>query len=116
MVGGTTLAEYAALVERAALVVCGNTLPMHLADALGTPVLVLFSGTDLETQWSPRAAPFRLLRRPTSCHPCYRFDCPIGLPCLDIPAEDVVDQALALLHQATVHHSIPLHDLVAVAE
>jgi len=97
LLGGTTLPEYAALVERAALVVCGNTLPLHLADAVGTPLLALFSGTDLEAQWGPRAVPARLLRRPTACHPCYRFDCPIGLPCLDIPPAEVVAGAVAML-------------------
>lgn len=97
LLGGTTLGEYAALVERAALVVCGNTLPLHLADALGTPVLALYAGTDLETQWRPRFSPHRLLRRPTACYPCYRFECPIGLPCLDIPPAEVAAVALALL-------------------
>ncbi len=97
LVGGATLAEYAAIVERAALVICGNTLPMHLADATGTPVLVLYSGTDYEEQWRPRATRSRLLRRPTPCHPCYLFDCPIGQPCLDIPPEEVVAAAERLL-------------------
>lgn len=97
LVGGTTLPEYAALVERAALVVCGNTLPMHLADAVGTPAVVLFAGTDLEVQWAPRSTVARLLRRPTPCRPCYRFDCPIGLPCLDIPPAEVVAEAEAML-------------------
>lgn len=96
LVGGASLAEYAAVMERAAVVVCGNTLPMHLADALGRPVVVLFSGTDLEQQWRPRAAQNRLLRRATACHPCYRFDCPFELACLDLPAAVVVDAALAL--------------------
>jgi ADP-heptose:LPS heptosyltransferase len=95
--GKTTLSEYAALVERAVLVLCGNTLPMHMADAVGTPVVVLFSGTDLEAQWQPRTVPHTLLRRPTPCHPCYLFQCPIGLPCLDIPPEEVVAAAEALL-------------------
>ena len=48
LVGGTTLAEYAALVERAALVICNDSLPMQLADAVGTPAVILFSGTDYE--------------------------------------------------------------------
>jgi ADP-heptose:LPS heptosyltransferase len=97
LLGDTSLAEYAALVECAALTICGNTLPLHLADAVGTPVLALYSGTDRESQWGPRAAPARLLRRPTPCHPCYRFTCPIGQPCLDIPATEVADAAEALL-------------------
>ncbi len=97
LMGKTTLAEYAALVERAALVICNDTLPMHLADALRTPEIVLFSGTDYEEQWRPRSTAARLLRRPTPCHPCYLFECPIGLPCLDIPPEEVVETSETLL-------------------
>lgn len=96
----TALPEYAALIARAAIVVCGNTLPLHLADAVGTPVVALYSGTDLEAQWRPRAVPHRLLRRPTPCHPCYRFDCPIGQPCLAIEPGEVVAAAEALLPAA----------------
>jgi ADP-heptose:LPS heptosyltransferase len=73
---------------------------MHLADAVNRPQVVLFSGTDLESQWRPRRAPARLLRRATPCAPCYRFDCPIGLACLDIPPEEVVGHALDLLPAA----------------
>jgi ADP-heptose:LPS heptosyltransferase len=97
LLGQTTLAQYAALIERASLVICGNTLPLHLADALGTPLVVLYSGTDYEEQWRPRFVPAELLRRPTDCHPCYLFDCPLGQPCLDIPATEVVAAAEGLL-------------------
>ncbi len=93
----TTLEEYAALIERAALVICNDTLPMHLADALRIPEVVLFSGTDQEEAWRPRATLAHLLRRPTPCHPCYLFECPIGLPCLDIPPSEVVSAAEFLL-------------------
>ncbi len=93
----TTLAEYAALIDRATLVICNDTLPMHLADAVRTPEVVLFSGTDYEEQWRPRSTRARLLRRPTPCHPCYLFECPIGLPCLDIAPEEVVAEVEALL-------------------
>jgi ADP-heptose:LPS heptosyltransferase len=97
LAGETSLPEFAALVERADLVVTNNTLTMHLADAVGTPEVVLFAGTEREEQWQPRATRARLLRRPTPCQPCYRFECPYGLPCLDIPPREVVDAALELL-------------------
>jgi ADP-heptose:LPS heptosyltransferase len=100
LLGGTTLPEYAALVELAALVICGNTLPLHLADALMTPVLGLYSGTDYEEQWRPRFTRARLLRRPTPCHPCYLFQCPIGQPCLDIAPEEVAEAAERLIENA----------------
>ncbi|MBK9714676.1 MAG: glycosyltransferase family 9 protein [Kouleothrix sp.] len=97
LLGGTSLPEYAALVERAALVICGNTLPLHLADALMTPALALYSGTDYDEQWRPRFTRSRLLRRPTPCYPCYLFQCPIGQPCLDIEPEEVVEEAESLI-------------------
>jgi ADP-heptose:LPS heptosyltransferase len=107
LVGGTTLPEYAALIDAAALVICGNTLPLHLADALMTPVLALYSGTDYEEQWRPRFTPARLLRVPTLCHPCYLFDCPIGLQCLDIPPDEVVATAEELVRGARTKNREP---------
>jgi ADP-heptose:LPS heptosyltransferase len=101
LAGETTMAEFAALVERATAVVTNNTLTMHLADALGTPEVVLFAGTELEEQWRPRGTRARLLRRPTPCHPCYRFTCPYeGLPCLDLPPSEVVAAVLDLTGSA----------------
>jgi lipopolysaccharide heptosyltransferase II len=97
LVGKTTLAEYAAMIDQAALVICNDSLPMHLADALKTPEVVLFSGTDYEAQWRPRVTRSRLLRRATVCHPCYLFECPIGLACLDISPEEVIEEVEALL-------------------
>ncbi len=99
---GTSLAEYAALIEKAALVICNDSLPMHLADALRTPVIVLFSGTDYEEQWRPRNTHSRLLRRETVCHPCYLFKCPIQLKCLDISPEEVVEVVGAMLEDTKV--------------
>jgi ADP-heptose:LPS heptosyltransferase len=95
--GATGLAELAALVEGARLVLTNNTSTMHLADALRAPAVVLFSGTELEEQWRPRDAPHRLLRRETWCSPCYTFTCPYNLECLDIPPEEVVEAGLSLL-------------------
>jgi ADP-heptose:LPS heptosyltransferase len=90
LAGETDLPEFAALVERATAVLTNNTLTMHLADAVGTPQVVLFAGTELASQWRPRNAPARLLQRPTDCSPCYGFDCPFGLACLDVAPADVV--------------------------
>ena len=97
LVGATGLAELAALVEGARLVLTNNTSTMHLLDALRAPGVVLFSGTELEEQWRPRDAPHRLLRRETRCSPCYSFTCPYNLECLDIPPEEVAEAGLSLL-------------------
>lgn len=97
LAGATTTPEWAALIGGARLLISSHSAPIHLADALRTPVVCLFSGTDRESEWGPRDTPAVLLREPTACAPCRLFDCPIGLPCLDIPPEAVVDAALAVL-------------------
>ena len=102
-----SIQEFAALVARASAVVCGNTLPLHLADATRTPVVALYSGTELISQWGPRFAPSRVLQRATDCAPCYRFTCPIGLPCLDVDPEEVVAAIEALAPSAPVRTGEP---------
>jgi ADP-heptose:LPS heptosyltransferase len=98
LVGRTSLVEAAAVVEAAALVVTNNTLAMHLADALRRPVVVTYSGTDLEDEWRPRDTRHVLLRVPTDCSPCRLFDCPFdGHPCLAIDTSAVVEAGLGLL-------------------
>lgn len=97
LIGQTSVAELAALVANARLLLTNHTLTMHLADATCTASVVLFAGTDLESQWQPRAAPVRLLRQPTDCRPCYAFRCPYNHECLDIAPEIITAVGLELL-------------------
>lgn len=107
LIGQTNLAGLAALVEGASLLLTSNTSTMHIADALGTPEVVLFAGTELEEQWRPRHTPHRLLRRETSCSPCYAFTCPYSQECLDIPPGEVAEACLSLLAEAGTHEYGP---------
>lgn len=97
LVGRTSLAEAAAVIAGARLLIAVNSAPMHLADALRVPSVVLFAGTDEEAQFGPRAAASILLRRPTDCAPCRLFECPYAMECLDIEPAAVVEAALRLL-------------------
>lgn len=110
-VGATSLSELVALVAEAQLVLTNNTSTMHIADAMGTPNVVLFAGTELESQWRPRHSPSRLLRRPTVCNPCYAFTCPYQLECLDIAPEVVVQAALKLLSEGGQVSSHRIRDI-----
>jgi ADP-heptose:LPS heptosyltransferase len=97
LMGKTTLAELAALIADAKMMMSNNTSTMHIADATGTPSVILYSGTDYESQWQPRYTATKLLRQPTICSPCYAFSCPYQLECLEIPPRRVVEAGLALL-------------------
>lgn len=97
LVGETSVPELAAVIARSRLVVCGNSLALHLADALDRPLVVLYAGTDLESEWAPRRTRATLLRIPTPCAPCRGFECPFGLACLDVEPAHVVEVCIEAL-------------------
>jgi ADP-heptose:LPS heptosyltransferase len=95
--GRTSLPELAGAIAGAEVVVTNNSGPLHLADAFARPTVALFAGTERESEYAPRSAPLRLLRRPTTCSPCRAFTCPYHLECLDLPPGEVVAATLSLL-------------------
>ena len=94
---GLPLDEFAALVEAAPLLISNNSGPVHVAAAVGTPVVDLYALTN--PQHTPWAVPHRVLFHDVPCKYCYKSVCPEGHNnCLALvePA-DIVDAALALL-------------------
>ncbi|MEX3788457.1 lipopolysaccharide heptosyltransferase II [Paraburkholderia sp. BR14374] len=96
--GALTLAELAALLERASVLVSNNSGPVHVASALGTPVVDLYALTN--PQHTPWQTPQRVLYRDVECRWCYRSVCPHGHHAclLGVPIEEVVHAALELRH------------------
>jgi len=74
--GILTLGELAALVKAADLVVTVDTAPLHIAQAVGTPVVALFGPTDPRV-WGPRGPRDIVIKAPADCSPCWgRTPCP----------------------------------------
>ena len=81
--GRLGIVELAALAQRAELLVGADSGPAHLAAAVGTPVVVLFSGTNRSRQWQPRGRSVRVLRHRVACQPCHRSRCGLAdHPCM----------------------------------
>jgi ADP-heptose:LPS heptosyltransferase len=97
LTGHTSIPELAAVIGRASSLLANDSGPMHIADALDTPMVVLFSGTELESQWAPRRARTTILRQPTDCSPCYAFECPFEMQCLDIAPEAVAEAVVRMV-------------------
>ncbi len=77
--GAGTLRLAAELLRTCDAAVCNDTGTMHLAAAVGTPVVAVFGPS--EPRWTgPRGARHRILRGACDCAPCYRRTCPQGRP------------------------------------
>jgi lipopolysaccharide heptosyltransferase II len=92
-VGGTTLPQMVEWVRRCSLVLTNDTGPMHVAAALGRPVVALFGPTH-----PARTGPYRqldaVLRVPMACAPCMRPRCrnPEPVACLrQLPPAQVAE-------------------------
>jgi heptosyltransferase-2 len=87
------------LLARADLVVSNDTGPMHLAAALGRPVVALFGASDPGVSAPRGPAEQAVLYEPEACSPCFLRECDVpGHPCLaKIPVERVLSEALRLL-------------------
>lgn len=70
----TTLLEYAELARRARIVVAADTGPLHLACAVGAPVVGVFGPTD-PARNGPFGAEDITVRRQPLCSPCHRRRC-----------------------------------------
>jgi heptosyltransferase-1 len=70
----TTLLDYVEIARRARLVVAADTGPLHLACAVGAPVVALFGPTD-PARNGPFAAEDVVIRRMPPCAPCYSRSC-----------------------------------------
>jgi lipopolysaccharide heptosyltransferase II len=76
VVGRLSLEELAALLEAAPLLLSNNTGPVHLAAAVGTPVVDLYALTN--PQHTPWGVPSRVLFHDVPCRYCYKSVCPEG--------------------------------------
>jgi lipopolysaccharide heptosyltransferase II len=97
LAGRLSLGELAGLLAVAPLLIANNTGPVHLAAALGTPVVDLYALTN--PQHTPWLVPARVLSHQVPCAGCRRSTCPLGHhACLSLVEPDrVVDAARELL-------------------
>jgi heptosyltransferase-3 len=101
LAGKLSLKELAALTARARLFIGMDSAPMHIAAAVGTPVVALF-GPSGEYIWGPWQVPARIVNSNHSCRPCGLDGCGGSKrsDCLEIiPTERVLGAALELMEQ-----------------
>lgn len=101
LVDRLTLTELSALLKLTSLLVSNNTGPVHIASAVGTPVVDLYALTNI--QHTPWNVPNRVLFHDVPCRLCYKSICPQEHHhCLRlVEPEQIVQAALELLNLFT---------------
>ncbi len=104
LAGKLSIKELGALIARARLFVGVDSMPMHLASAVGVPTVALF-GPSSEAEWGPWAVPRRIVTSSHSCRPCGYDGCGGGKvsECITVlPVELVHAAARELLAESRV--------------
>jgi heptosyltransferase-2 len=96
LAGKTTLRELCVLLKMCRVVLTNDSGPMHVAAAVGTPVVVPFGSTspELTGPGLPGDAHHQLLTANAPCSPCFLRTCPIDFRCMTGISVDRVVQAV----------------------
>ena len=105
LTGSLSLKELAALTARARAFVGVDSAPMHMAAAMGTPIVALF-GPSSEVLWGPWAKTYRIVSSQDprhTCRPCGNDGCggsKVSECLVELPVSQVFDALNEVLAQA----------------
>jgi len=100
LAGKTRLGELMSALPACRVLITNDTGPMHLAAALGVPVVVPFGSTspELTGPGRPGDPAHRLIKSDLPCAPCFLRECPVDFRCLrGLSADRVVAAVLAVV-------------------
>lgn len=93
VVGQTSLGELAALSKKSSLFIGTDSGPSHIAAAVNTPSLILYSGTNDSGQWAPSKECVTIIQKDVHCKMCEKIKCANNI-CMDlISVDEVIEEA-----------------------
>ena len=98
LAGRTSLREAIGIIQRAQVAVGPDTGLMHIAAAVGTPVISLWGATDPQRS-GPVGNDEFVIRGRAPCAPCHQRHCPIGRICMQSIATAEIAAKLSLVLQ-----------------
>ncbi len=98
LAGQLTIAELAALIHKFSLFITNDTGPMHIAFAIETPTIALFSPTDPKLCGPYKATQVKVLYKPPTCRPCLKKKCLDPFCLRQIPQSSIMNASEELLN------------------
>ncbi|RKY86261.1 hypothetical protein DRQ11_08665 [candidate division KSB1 bacterium] len=102
LIGQTNLRQTMSIINRATMLVCNDSGPMHLASALGTPVVALF-GPENPNKFGPWGSNNIVLHKKVDCFPCKQKTCTkADNTCVNLITESEVKKAIESILGETI--------------
>ncbi len=105
LAGKTSVSQLASILKRCRLFISNDSGPVHLASAVGTPVISIFGRNQKglgPKRWAPLGDNDRVLHKQADCVECLAHNCTRGFVCLNsITVNEVVDAAESILNNSS---------------
>ena len=98
LAGITSLRELSCVIKLCDVLLTNDSGPMHIADALETPIIALFGSTSEVVTGPYREA--KIIHKHVECSPCYLRTCPIDFRCMKrIDSDEVYAEIIQVLRR-----------------
>jgi ADP-heptose:LPS heptosyltransferase len=90
LAGKATVRDSCELLARCAMLICNDSGVQHLAAAVGTPCVSLFTRREFPGMWWPHGLQHQVLMKDVECHTCFLDACPFDNKCIKAIGVDEV--------------------------
>jgi lipopolysaccharide heptosyltransferase II len=100
LAGKTTVRDSCEVLARCTMLVCNDSGVQHLASAVGTPCVSLFTRREFPGMWWPHGSQHQVLMKNVECHTCFLDACPYDNKCIKaIGVDEVIAAAARVLER-----------------
>ena len=107
LTGKTTYLEAAEILRQCDFLLTNDTGPLHLAEAVGTPIIGIYSARNFPNVWYPVGDNHIIIRKEVDCQICYLEECPIMICIKRISTEEVIDACKRMLEKKGFTPTVP---------
>jgi ADP-heptose:LPS heptosyltransferase len=101
LAGKITVRESCEVLARCAMLICNDSGVQHLASAVGTPCISLFTRREFPGMWWPHGRQNQVLMKNVECHTCFLDTCPFDNKCIKAIG---IDEVIAAAEWVLARH------------